>query len=120
MAFSSGPLVTHFCKDPIYGGVYKMLFNGGSWFEGDQMFWRIDIEQITPELRSILAGKPTKSAIHRASALLEKLDVCAKQLVLPCPEIAEMHQAVKAWTPKPAAPRIGSNVFAALDTSDEE
>jgi hypothetical protein len=117
------------CADPVYGAVYKHLFNGGSWFEADQMEWRINQALALQELKTLVSGKPTKANQEKATVALGRLEESCKQLVPPDHAMAAFHNVeaiVKTWAPPPAVtvvtkkPKKGTNVFAALGDSDEE
>ena len=115
------------CADPYGGDIYRHLFNGGSWFEADQMHWRLQQNYALTQLSSLVSAKPTKSNQEKANEALGELAECAKQLI-PSTEAAALfqkaEQVVKTWAPAPkpvkAKPVKGANVFAALDEESEE
>lgn len=118
---------TALCSDPVYGRVYTHLFNGGSWFEADQMDWRIKQGLALQQLKTLVEAKPTKANQEKATAMLQRLEEASQQLVPPDHAIATFHNAeaiVKKWAPAPTAaakPKKGTNAFAALgDDSEEE
>lgn len=114
------------CADPVGGAIYRHLFNGGSWFEADQMHWRLQQTQALKLLKSIVEAKPTKPNQQKAQQALKELEECAKQLVPstePTALFQRADQVVKTWAPAPKAavakPKT-ANAFAALDDSEEE
>jgi len=114
------------CADPVGGAIYKHLFNGGSWFEADQMHWRLEQQWAITQLQTVVAAKPTKANQEKACSALGSLEECVKQLV-PQNEAKALFlkadQVVKAWAPapKPAKDKPKTiNVFAALDEESEE
>jgi hypothetical protein len=115
------------CADPYGGAIYRHLFNGGSWFEADQMHWRLQQKYALTQLDSLVSAKPTKANQEKANEALGELAECAKQLV-PSTEAAALfqkaEQVVKTWAPAPAPKTVkakpSANVFAALDEESEE
>ncbi len=115
------------CADPYGGAIYRHLFNGGSWFEADQMHWRLQQDVALAQLKRLLDTKPTKANQEKANELLAELAECAKQLI-PSDEASALFlkadQVVKTWAPAPkpakTKPVKGANVFAALDEESEE
>lgn len=117
------------CADPVGGCIYRYLFNGGSWFEADQMEWRLQQELTLQQLKTIVEAKPTKANQQKAHQLLGNLEECAKQLVPsdgPMALYQRADQVVKTWAPAAKAPEVkpktakGVNAFAALGDSEEE
>jgi hypothetical protein len=116
------------CADPVGGSIYQYLFNGGSWFEADQMHWRLEQEYALNQLKVVLMSKATKSNQEKASSALICLEECAKQLVPhdePMALFLQADQVVKTWAPAPKTVTSGTqpkgtNVFAALDEDSEE
>ena len=115
------------CADPYGGAIYRHLFNGGSWFEADQMHWRLQQDVALAQLKRLLDTKPTKANQEKACSALGSLEECVKQLV-PQNEAKALFlkadQVVKTWAPaaKPVKtkPVKGANVFAALDEESGE
>ena len=116
------------CADPVGGAIYRHLFNGGSWFEADQMHWRLQQEQALIKFKSAVGAKPTKPNQQKAQEALKELEECAKQLVPSTEPMAlfqRADQVVKTWAPK-VAPKAAetkpktANAFSALDDSEEE
>lgn len=111
------------CTDPDHGSIYRMLFNGGSWFEADQMHWRIIQQQAVQGLQEIVKTKPTKGNKEKAQTLLGELKETTGQLL---PQADSMRvflgaeQVVKTWAPavKPPA-KVKTNVFALLSDDEE-
>jgi hypothetical protein len=124
---SPRPLQDLLCSDPVHGAVYRMLFNGGSWFEADQLHWKIHRENALVSLGSLTAEKPTKANQEKAQIALSDLKEATVQLCpSPDPALAAFHRlesVVAKWEPKKAtaAPKNGvKNTFAALAEDDEE
>lgn len=119
-------LDTILCADPVYGDVHRYLINGGSWYEADQMHWRILQKIALKGLCDVTAGKSTKANQEKAAALLGQLKETTTQLFPNEDSMAVFLKAesiVKAWAPPPkaavkAAVKTG-NVFAALDDDEE-
>jgi bacterioferritin-associated ferredoxin len=114
------------CSDPNYGGVYRMLFNGGSWYEADQMYWRILQQRATIDLQEIIKAKPTASNCEKAQGFLTTLKGTTTQLSPQndCGEVVQWaEQVVKAWAPAAKAPTVKiqhkKNSFALLDDDEE-
>lgn len=114
------------CADPNAGAIYRHLFAGGSWFEAEQMHWRLQQQHALDQLKAALEAKATKSNQDKAQTALGLLEECAKQLVPSEDAMAvfkRADQVVKVWTPaaaKAAAKPKNSNVFAALNEDSEE
>jgi hypothetical protein len=121
---SLAPLTASLINDPMYGGVYKKMLDGGSWFDADQDFWNIRSSELYVELVAVLNHKATKASVEKANSLLAGLENCARQIVAETltPSILLLKARVQAWTPPPAAPPRAPlrNNFAALAESDEE
>lgn len=123
-------LLDMFCQDPVFGCVDRYLMNGGSWYEADQMYWRIIQARAVEGLRDLTAAKPSKSNQEKAAVFLADLKDTTTQL-LPTDASAlvfqRADQVVKTWAPPPkaaaakASGKTTSNTFALLDAdSDEE
>jgi hypothetical protein len=114
------------CSAPVGGSIYQYLFNGGSWFEAEQMHWRLEQEHALNQLQTVVAAKPTKANQEKALSAISSLEECAKQLVPhdePMALFLKADQVVKTWAPAPktaASGSKGTNVFAALDEDSEE
>ena len=114
------------CADPVGGSIYKHLFNGGSWFEADQMHWRLEQELALNQLKALVEAKATKANQEKAREALTSLHECARQLIPQNDAMAlfpRSDQIVKTWVPAPKAVAKsvkGINVFAALGDSEEE
>lgn len=117
------------CADPMYGCVSEMLMNGGSWFEADQMYWRLRQQHVCSELKKLLENRATKSAITSAEELLQELQECSKQLLYNIAEngklFARAEELVKSWAPEKktvavVVKRVSKNNFTLLDDSEEE
>jgi hypothetical protein len=115
------------CADPVSGGIYSYLFNGGSWFEADQMHWRLEQEWALNQLKVVVEAKATKANQEKAATALRSLEECAKQLVPPREALAlflKADQIVKTWAPAPKAAAAKTpqtmNVFAAFSDDSEE
>jgi threonyl-tRNA synthetase len=114
------------CQDPVFGSIDRYLQNGGSWYEADQMYWRIIQKQAFEQLRELTAAKPTKSNQEKAQSYLEQLKETTTQLLPKDHSVAVFQradQAVKTWAPPKAAPKkkiATMNVFAALNEDSEE
>lgn len=114
------------CADPLYGSVYRMLFNGGSWYEADQMYWRILQKQATLGLQEIVKTKPTANNREKAETLLGKLKETTTQLWPQEDSMAvfqRAEQVVKLWTPAAKATVVKTqhknNTFALLGDDEE-
>jgi hypothetical protein len=114
------------CADPMHGAVYRMLFNGGSWFEADQMHWRVIQQRAIVGLQEVVKSKPTKSNQQKAQVLLDELKDTTVQLL---PQEDSMRvflradQVVKTWAPaakQPVKTQGPRNAFALLDTDEDE
>lgn len=114
-----------FCQDPVFGSIDRYLINGGSWYEADQMYWRIIQKQAVTALGEITAAKPSKANQEKAQTYLGQLKETTTQL-FPTEHSTKVfeqaEQVVKKWSPAPKASKPkGTNVFAALgDESEEE
>ena len=114
------------CSAPVGGSIYQYLFNGGSWFEAEQMHWRLEQEYALNQLKVVLVSKATKGNQEKALSALSTLEECAKQLFPHNEAMAlflDADQAVKTWAPAPKTAASGSkgiNVFAALTEESEE
>ena len=124
MATSSVNLLDIFCQDPVFGSVDRYLINGGSWYEADQMYWRMIQRQAVDGLRKVTMAKPTKSNQEKAETYLNSLKDTSSQLFPTEDSMAIFHQAdsvVKNWVPPmktAVAPK--NNVFALLGADSEE
>jgi len=121
--FTNTPLTDALCADPAGGHIFKHLLNGGSWFEADQMHWRLLRDQALAELGPLLGKKPTASHVEKAKQLLALLQESAKQLIADNNTAAVTKKAetlVTAWS-KPKVLTRTTNAFGALvEDSDEE
>jgi len=117
-------LTASLINDPVYGHIYKKMFDGGSWFDADQEFWQIRASEIIVDLIALLSQKSTKAHVEKATTLLSALENCARQIVSEAlgPQILAFQAKIKAWTPPPPAPSRAPlrNNFAALAESDDE
>lgn len=107
------------CADPLSGDIYKHLFQGGSWFEADQMHWRLQQQMALKGLTEVVKTKPTKINKEKAALHLSDLRETVTQLLPQNDSLAVFKQAdrvVQAWAPPP--PKISEtlkkNVFAML------
>ena len=121
---SSVNLMELFCQDPVFGSIDRYLLNSGSWYEADQMYWRIIQNRAVTALGEITAAKPSKGNQEKAQAYLGQLKETTTQL-FPQQDsaavFAEAEQAVKTWAPAlDAAKPKRTNMFAALDDESEE
>lgn len=103
-----------------------MLFNGGSWYEADQMYWRILQNQVTLGLQEIVKTKPTTNNREKAETLLGKLKETTTQLWPQEDSMAvfqRVEQVVKVWTPAPKTTVVKTqhknNTFALLGDDEE-
>lgn len=117
---------TMLCADPVFGCVHSHLINGGSWYEADQMYWRILQKQALLGLEELTKTKSTKSSQEKAKTLLGHLEQTSTQLFPNDKSTAIFKQAeavVQVWAPPPkAAPKAAvktSNAFAAFDDDEE-
>ena len=112
------------CADPLYGNIYRHLFNGGSWYEADQMHWRIVQQHAAMGLQELIESKPTKSNQDKAQTFLGQLKETTVQLLPQSDSMKvflEAEQVVKTWTP--AAKTLQktqdkANKFALLDDDE--
>ena len=121
---SSVNLMELFCQDPVFGSIDRYLINGGSWYEADQMYWRIIQNRAVTALGEITAAKPSKGNQEKAQTYLGQLKETTTQL-FPTEHSTKVFQqadqVVKKWSPAPKASKPKStNVFAAFDESEEE
>lgn len=120
---SSSSLIDIMCADPVEGAVYRHLFNGGSWFEAEQLHWRIVHDRTLPDLQALFTKKPTRGNIAKAQELMELLGHCAMQLVADPVATANVKTAtalMATWS-KPKVSSTGTNAFANLaDNSDDD
>lgn len=115
-------------QDSVFGSIDRYLLNGGSWYEADQMYWRIIQKRAVEQLGELTAAKPTKSNQEKADSYLEQLKETTTQLLPKDHSVAVFQRAqevVKTWAPpKVTAPKkktTATNSFAALNQdSDEE
>lgn len=121
--FTNTPLTDALCADPAGGHIFKYLLSGGSWFEADQMHWRLVRDQAFVELKTLLTKEPTASHVERSKELMANLQYASKQLVADEVTALQVKKAdilVTAWS-KPKVSTTTTNVFNALvDDSDEE
>lgn len=127
---SSINLVQILCADPMGGPVYRHLFNGGSWFEADQMHWRCQWDTSLQGLEKLVSSKPTQSNQAAAQTHLSNLEYAANQLVPntgPLAALQKVQDIVVKWAP-PRASAVPSktkpsvqNAFSVLveDEDDE-
>ncbi len=115
------------CAHPDHGAIYRMLFNGGSWYEADQMHWRFVQQRAITGLQEVVKTKPTKGNQEKAQTLLGELKETTVQL-LPQSDSMKVFQhaeeVVKTWTPAAKAPAKAQtkgtgNAFALLDDDEE-
>jgi hypothetical protein len=120
---SSVSLKDILCSDPVDGVVYKHLFNGGSWFEAEQMHWRIRHKHLLAEITTLTTMKPTKNHAEKAKSLLVYLKDTSTQLV-PDTEYLPIHAKaetmVSSWMAPLTKPVVKSKGFAALAETDSE
>jgi hypothetical protein len=111
------------CAEPSGGHIFRHLLNGGSWFEADQMHWRVVRDQSLTEVSTLLTKKPTVANVERAKQLLSNLQEASKQLVCDAPTVAvtkKVEGLIATWS-KPKAKAKNTNAFTALlEDSDEE
>lgn len=111
------------CADPFGGHIFRHLLNGGSWFEADQMHWRLVRDRSLTELSTLLLKKPRGAHVERAKELLANLQEASRQLVGDAPTVAvtkKVEGLIATWS-KPKASVAHTNTFTALlDDSDEE
>jgi|688.fasta_scaffold1567062_1 hypothetical protein len=123
MATPSLSLKAYLCNDPVDGVVYRHLFNGGSWFEADQMHWRICHERAFAEISRLTTVKPTKNNVERAKNFLAHMKEASNQLVSGTEYQALFTRAesmVAHWMAPLTRPAVQAKGFAALAESDEE
>ena len=127
-------LLEMFAQDPVFGCVDRYLLRGGSWYEADQMYWRILQKRAVEGIQELTAAKHTKSNQEKAEAFLKHLKESSSQLFPTQDSMAVFQRAdsvVKTWAPPaktPAAPKAAGagkstgNSFALLgaDSEDEE
>jgi hypothetical protein len=113
------------CADPINGGIYRHLFNGGSWFEADQMYWRVRQEEALASLKALVEEKASKSNKTKAAADLAVLKEAAAQLLPTQDSLAAFQAAetiVKTWETPKVLPKTanakGKNAFSLLDDDE--
>jgi len=102
----SMPLKEILCADPMYGSVYQTLFQGGSWYDADQAYWRIRYEAMAEELGALLMAKPTKVTKEKALVLLGDLQAAAAQMpsyLDITTSLAQIEAVVKNWLPPQAS-----------------
>ncbi len=121
------PLKDSLCADPVYGSVYQILFQGGSWYDADQAYWRIRYESMAEELGTLLVNKPTKSTKEKAMALLGDLQAASAQLPSYTDittSLTQIEAVVKAWAPPPSSgpkpAKRSKNAFDLLGEDEEE
>lgn len=121
-------LLDIFAQDPVFGCVDRYLVNGGSWYEADQMYWRMMQKRAVEGIQELTAAKPTKSNQEKAEGFLQHLKESSTQLFPMQESMAVFQRAdsvVKTWAPPPktAPPKVAgikSNSFALLDADSEE
>jgi hypothetical protein len=123
-------LIDILCSDPVGGPVYRHLFNGGSWFEADQMHWRIQWDSSLKRIESLVSAKPTQTNQQAAKSALSNLEYSANQLVPntdPLATFKKVQDIVVKWAPPsrpPLPPKVKStlrNTFGVLvDDEDDE
>ena len=121
------PLKESLCADPVYGSVYQTLFQGGSWYDADQVYWRIRYESMAEELGALLISKPTKATKEKAMTLLGDLQAASAQMPSYkdiATSLAQIEQVVKAWAPPPSSgpksTKQSKNAFDVLGDEQEE
>jgi hypothetical protein len=126
-ASSSVNILDMFCQDPVFGSIDRYLMKGGSWYEADQMYWRIIQKRAVEQLGEITDSKPSNKNKEKAASLLQQLKETTVQLLPKEDSMAVFQRAdevVKKWTPTKAAPKAktaSTNIFAAFgEESDEE
>ncbi len=120
---SSIDLRSIMCSDPTEGPVYQLLFNGGSWFEAEQMFWRLSHSRLREELTTLTRGKATKGNAERAKMLLASLKEATKQLVASREHLTAYNQAeafVTKWSARSRPASKGKGFAALAEESEEE
>ena len=120
--FTKTPLTDALCADPAGGHIFRYLLNGGSWYEADQMHWRLVRDHALAQLDPLLGKKPTGAHVARAKELLALLHECARQLVADSDSAFVAKKAetlVQAWS-KPKASVNTTNAFNALVEDSEE
>lgn len=113
-----------FCADPIHGASYRSLLNGGSWFEADQAYWKVQQQKTMSNLGQLIEAKATKTNVARAESWLLELKESAAQIV-PMDDgrtlFEQTEKIVKTWEAPPNKKTVTkTNVFALLDNDDEE
>jgi len=101
----------------------RYLLNGGSWFEADQMHWRLVRDRTITELNTLLTKKPSGANVRQAKEQMANLQEASKQLVCDSATVAVTKKAealVATWS-KPAPKANKTNAFSMLgDDTDEE
>ena len=125
MAITNINLKEMLCADPMHGGIYQSLFNGGSWFEADQTYWASQQNRVVLSLSDLMDNKPSKSNIAKAEAWLTDLKTTSEQLVATAGShqvFSSTEKIVKEWE-APALKKVAlskkSNAFAMLDEDEE-
>ena len=125
MAITTINLKEMLCTDPLHGGIYQSLFNGGSWFEADQTYWASQQKRATLSLLELMDSNPSKSNILKAAACLADLKATSEQIV-PMEDsllaFSSAEKIVKEWEApalKKAALSKKSNAFALLGEDED-
>lgn len=112
------------CADPVHGASYRSLLNGGSWFEADQSYWKIQQERAMGNLSQLMEAKASKSNVARAESWLVELKEAAGQIVPVENSMAfftQTEKIVKTWEAPPSKKMVSkTNAFAVLGDEDEE
>lgn len=111
------------CADPVEGTVYRHLFNGGSWFDAEQVHWQIIYTRTCGSLGDIVNAKPSKSNVERAMMLLGTLKEATNQLVPSTdymPGYTRAESAVAKWSAPPSQKPTGKGFMALADSENED
>ena len=69
-------LMASACADPIWGPLYSIFRNRdymGSWYDADQMYWRIARDNASMHISELVAGEPTADAVTEALGYADTL-----------------------------------------------
>jgi hypothetical protein len=69
-------LMASVCADPTWGPLYRIFRDGdyiGSWYDADQMYWRIARDNAAKHIGELVTREPTPDAVTEALAFAETL-----------------------------------------------
>lgn len=112
-------------QNSLYAEVYAIANRNyvGSWADADDLYTRLSCAEIMTELRTIVAGPPSKANKKRATELMDWLKTIA--FGYNSSLFGEATAMVEKWTAKHSAKNTkaavkNNNVFATLDNEEED